>query len=267
MATVHGICAVCGRRAELTFEHVPPRKALNDRRVEKITGEDWLYGGPKGAKKSRIQQKGSGFQATCARCNNDTGGWYGREFLNWVFRAAEILQCYAGPAVMDADAMPHYVTATFAGMRPLLFLKQIVYMLIVINGPRFGDHNQHLRRFVLDREVVGLPPDEHFHLALVWGPHARHIGLGGKVDLEAGGAAGLSEIAFAPFSYVLRVGQHLESLPPCEISSFASYRPEDIVDVELHLLMGFVHLPLPCDYRSSAAIEAQGGDLGGPYLF
>jgi hypothetical protein len=267
MAAKHGRCAVCGRHDRLTFEHVPPRKALNDRRIEICSAQDWLYRGSGDVPRGRVQQRGSGFTATCAKCNNDTGSWYGGEFGRWVFRGVDVLTRYAGPAPMDDDPEQHFVTAVFPNVRPALFLKQVVYMLLVVNGPAFSDRNPELRRFALDRERVGLPSEYHFHLALLWGPYSRHVGLGGKIDTDMGGSAVLSEIAFAPFSYTLRIGERLSSLPPCDVSGFAEYSPSDVRDVELHLLVGFCHMPLPCDFRSRSAVAADGGDIPGAWLY
>ena len=140
-------------------------------------------------------------------------------------------------------------------MHPLLFLKQVVYMFMVINGTGFGELNQELRRFVLSKEATGLPPRFHFHLALYWGPQGRLVGGSAKLDLDRGVSAYLSEIAFFPFACALRIGERLPNLPPCEISRFSSFGPEETADVELTLLVGFGNTQIECDYRSSAALK------------
>jgi hypothetical protein len=253
-------CWVCGQFRTLTFEHVPPKKAFNNQRVEVCSVEDWLYRQP-GVSVSGRWQKATGLVATCAGCNNNTGAWYGGEFVAWVLRAADILARLPSPAAMDQVPQRIVVTATFPAVAPLLFLKQVVYMILATNGPDFGRLNPDLRQFVLDKEMVGLPPRYHFHLGLLWGPNARQVGAAGKIDIFKGQNAVLAEVAFAPFSYVLRIGDRLDSLPPCDISGFSRYKPDERLDLELTLLVGFCHAPLACDYRSMAAILADGGGV------
>ena len=37
-----GKCALCGREGPLSYEHIPPREAFNDKRVRTITGDDYF---------------------------------------------------------------------------------------------------------------------------------------------------------------------------------------------------------------------------------
>lgn len=255
-----GTCSACGTSSKLTFEHVPPRSALNAHRTEVFSGEDWLNRHEGGLDRGRIQQRGSGYQATCQDCNNGTGSWYVRSYLDWVRRGADVLGRFAHPARLDQDPQLHHVTAEFTGVRPLPFLKQVAYMHLVVNGWEFTRRNIALRDFVLARESTGLPERYHFHLGLIYGPSARHVGIGAKYSLESDTSAVLSEIAFPPFSYVLRIGERLPSLPPLDISRFASYGLDEVVDMELGLLVGFTHTPFHCDYRSSAGMQTDIAD-------
>ena len=250
-----GTCSACGTSTTLTFEHVPPRSALNAHRTEVFSGEDWLKRNEGGLDRGRIQQRGSGYYAACQNCNNKTGHWYVRPYLDWVRRGVDVLGRFAHPDRLDRDPQLHHVTAAFTGMRPLPFLKQVAYMHLVVNGWEFARRNVALRDFVLAREATGLPDRYHFHLGLIYGPSARHVGIGAKYSLETDTSAVLSEIAFPPFSYVLRIGERLPSLPPLDISSYASCSLDDVADLELSLLVGFTHTPLPCDYRSAAGMQ------------
>lgn len=162
---------------------------------------------------------------------------------------------FAHPAALDQEPSPQHVSTSFAQMRPLPFVKQVVFMLLVVNGWEFTCRNLSLRDFVLAPERTGLPPRYHLHLALVYGPSARHVGIGAKYSMDSDSSAVLTEIAFPPFSYVLRMGERIPSLPPQEITSFSNFHLHEIVDLDLNLLVGFTHTPLHCDYRSSAAMQ------------
>ena len=103
----NGQCHLCGSSGPLTFEHVPPSAAFNDHRVleadiHKLIGSDLLADlkNPTG----KYNQRGSGKFTLCRRCNNDTGGWYGRayvEFAHGIF----VTICDIGSALIG-DAKP-----------------------------------------------------------------------------------------------------------------------------------------------------------------
>src|SRR3712207_733867 len=88
-----GICHICGASGPLTFEHVPPQKAFNNKPVIVLPfdashlGPDPLAHGAKG----RVQQRGLGDYTLCARCNSVTGSWYGGDFVDWCYQGAVIL--------------------------------------------------------------------------------------------------------------------------------------------------------------------------------
>ena len=87
--TVRGYCKICGTFGDLTYEHLPPRSAFNDKG---ILLHSFLYTDhPKhkiGKKKAEIMhRRGVGFYTLCGKCNSDTGGWYGADYLTWAQQA------------------------------------------------------------------------------------------------------------------------------------------------------------------------------------
>ena len=38
---IYGICHMCGKETELTFEHLPPIKANNSNRAKTIVGDEY----------------------------------------------------------------------------------------------------------------------------------------------------------------------------------------------------------------------------------
>src|SRR5664279_2744142 len=145
MAKLRAKCAVCGEYDDLTFEHIPPKGAFNRESLRTLSGQDWLDHVSGTYRPGRVQQRGSGRKATCARCNNVTGGWYGGEYVRWAQVAADMLVRYRSPWSLDASPARHHIVAGLYGVRPLLFLKQLVYMFMVVNGTGFGELNQVLR--------------------------------------------------------------------------------------------------------------------------
>lgn len=75
---ISGICHICGKKTELTFEHLPPRKA-NNNRAKAIVGDELtkhIAGNDKpwdfSSCKYKDLQKGMGLYSLCQSCNNTT---------------------------------------------------------------------------------------------------------------------------------------------------------------------------------------------------
>jgi hypothetical protein len=108
---VTGECCICGYIGELTFEHVPPRAAYNDRRVfeakmENLLGGEWIPG--TAVTNGRYLQRGAGRYSLCGKCNNDTGAWYGTPYVDFARQAMVILSRSKGELSL---AISHAVRA------------------------------------------------------------------------------------------------------------------------------------------------------------
>ena len=106
-----GICCLCLEERRLSFEHVPPEGAFNDRPViladiNRLIGQD-LYKHLE-AQRGRQEQRGAGRHSLCERCNNDTGAWYVRAYIDFVQAAMPAFgQVQAGQAaIITASLRP-----------------------------------------------------------------------------------------------------------------------------------------------------------------
>jgi hypothetical protein len=180
---------------------------------------------------------------------------YVPETIRWVEHGAVVLNGIGDLYGEDARSYRRVVRATFAGVKPLLFLKQVVYMFLCVNGPGFTAAHPDLRGFVLSRDSRDMSDACHFHLALTCGPHARSVAGSAVSNIHTGAITYLSDISFPPYSYTMWLGQPYEQLSPCEITHFRAYGPSDVCDVSLPLQIGFTHHALPSDHRSRAALE------------
>ncbi len=255
--TRKGVCAVCCEYAELSFEHIPPRSCYNNRSMEFLTGTKVFERAPGAVMRGTISQRGAGGQYTCGQCNNAAGRWYVPETIQWVARGVEVLSRIGDREGQDTRPFSRFVNVVFSGVKPLLFLKQVVYMFLCINGPGFTVRHPDLRAFVLDRESTNMSDECHFHIGLTWGPGARSVAGSAVTDLRRSGATYISDISFPPFTYAMWLGQPYHALAPCEITRFKSYEASQVCDVPLALQVGFTHLAFPSDHRSRAAIELQ----------
>lgn len=242
-----GKCHLCGKVGELSFEHVPPRKAFNEKPVVKAKFDEVLGLGPDAQIKGPVQQRGMGDYTLCLKCNNDTGSWYGRSFVDWCYQGLEIL--------LKTNAKPTLIYLNY--LFPLRILKQIITMFFSVNGPGFGDANPALVKFVLNRDEYNLSPKYRFFVYYNTSGRFRYAGVSAMVNVYTGKLWTLSEINFPPYGYVLT----FDSGPPdsrlFEITHFSKYRYNDHAVKALRLPVLPTHMWFPGDYRTKEEIEKQ----------
>lgn len=105
-----------------------------------------------------LKDRGAGVHTLCADCNSLTGGQYVPELKEWTGRGMSIVL----QATKEGQPPGNAVECTLKKVRPALFLKQLVAMLASVNQPTLLDDHPELRRFVLEREAMGLPSIDSF---------------------------------------------------------------------------------------------------------
>jgi len=191
-------CWICQTVGPLTFEHVPPRRAFNDRRifeadVQELLNGKWSPGQAPG--KGKWEQKGAGRYSLCEHCNNTTGSWYGSAYVEFAQRGAELMSASLGELSL---AYPFEIY-------PLRVIKQLAVMFFTACGPGLSKAHPDLVRFVLNRDMRNFPGDlglfAYFHHPTK-STSIRQSGVTGRLSLD-GGSDTFAEIAFPPFGFVL----------------------------------------------------------------
>ncbi len=242
-----GRCRICGWEGPLSFEHVPPRAAFNDRPVLEVALERALQLGLDEPPRGRTNQKGMGAYTLCPRCNNDTGGWYAEAFSKWCSQGMEVLVRSGGhPRLIYL----HHIL-------PLRVIKQIITMAFSANSDRFREVHPELVQFVLDRERRYLHP--RYRVFAYYNTEGTFRFLGDGLvayNLYQQRMYQTTEITFPPFGYVLTVDGSQPDPRLYEISRFARYGYDEFEVAALHLPVLPTHLPIPNDYRTREEIEA-----------
>ena len=197
MSSKVGECCICGSIGGLTFEHVPPRAAFNDRRVfeasiENLFAGQWIPGTP--ITKGRYVQRGAGRHSLCQKCNNDTGAWYGTPYVDFTRQAMTLLDRSKGELSL---AYPYRIF-------PLRVLKQIVVMFLSACGPGLRKAHPDLVRFALNRETQFFPTYIDIWAYLhhpTESTSVRQAGVAGLINPD--GPHVFSEIAFPPFGLIM----------------------------------------------------------------
>lgn len=247
--TQTGKCHICGNVGRLSFEHVPPESAFNDKPVIIKPFE----GG-----KGKIQQRGMGAFTLCIPCNNNTGSWYGADFVKFCYMGMEILQ--------RSNGNPKLIY--MYQLYPLRIIKQIIVMMFSANSEVFADKHPELVKFVLNKNLRYLSPKYRFWLYYNYVGEPRFSGVTARANFNNGTSIIFSEITYPPFGYVMTLeNSDKRNDPPddrlIEISDFVNYGYNEFDNREIRAISLPTHLELPGDYRTSeeiynTVIESQG---------
>lgn len=241
-----GTCAICLEQGKLSFEHVPPKSALNNRAIRAWYGEAILAAMHGAEKGYRIQQRGSGGMTLCAACNEFCGTHYVPAFLELVTAAVPIVEAgHRSGLVYLKD-----VHALAVG-------KQILAMFCSVQGPSLVEHTPWIRKLLLDTSTFGLPKDLRIFLGFTPdGGVARQSGFSSLVNLRGGSSRVFAELAFRPFVYVLCA----DSEPPdprlVDVTwlLFQPWGERRRIPLDLAILSIASHLP--GDYRRADELAA-----------
>lgn len=251
--TKYGKCHICARQGALSFEHVPPRAAFNDRPVVKAGIEEFLKNDndPEGMDEITggvKQQRGAGAHTLCPKCNSDTGAWYGNAYADWAFQGLKIAHY--------AQAAPSLVH-TFH-IFPLRIMKMIICMFFSANHDEWSEAWPDLVRFVLNPQQKHINPKIRIYAYFNLSARSRQSAVIGSFAFGSSGTHNIfSEISFPPWGYVLS----LSSPPPdkrlIDISEFARYSYNDWKHINLRFPVLPVYSYIPGDFRTREQVIEQ----------
>jgi hypothetical protein len=243
-----GFCCACGTLGPLSFEHVPPEAAFNDRGVYLATLTDYFEDGrdrdPRTVRRKK-QQRGMGRETLCERCNSNTGAWYGNAYVSWAYQG--MLYRQKGPPGGSSLLLPFHI---FPGR----VAKQILCMFASAIGHEPFTSNPDLVRYVLNRTHRGIPTKYRIYCFLMalestssrQSPIAASIsGLGTGAPVHV-----FSEISFPPFGYILAVDSPPIDSGLADITFFTESNATDWRDLHLRLPVRSVNSHFPGDFRA-----------------
>lgn len=251
-----GNCRICGNKAKLTYEHMPPKGAFNNNKHFYVTTFDKILEKNKSAdfkglteidlKQANKKQGGIGFYTLCKTCNNATGRWYGDEYIKWIYIAAWILKNSNNNPIQEYQIKIY----------PLRIIKQIISMFFSLNHDRFHEEFPSLKNFILHKENSTLDQAIRvFAYYNVLGAH-RYCGHVVSGDLKTGQIVHMSEITFPPIGLVMTINSESPDRRLTEITHFSKFRYDDFVQYTQNFKVLPTHLPMyPGDYRTEEEIK------------
>lgn len=242
---IEGVCHLCGEQTMLSFEHVPPKAAFNDKTVmlgdiEKILASDTLEDPT-----PKQKQGGFGKHTLCRRCNSNTGDWYARDFVEWAYQAMHLLH---KARVAPSLHYPFYI-------RPANVLKQIICMFMSVNASGFQNVHPELVKYVLDRHEKYLPDKYRFYSFYNCSARSRWSGVTAQMTLGKSNIV-MCEIAAPPLGFVLLLEGSKPHPALLDITHFSKFNYREIcAPMFLKMPVLPIHSIFPGDYRSKEEIE------------
>ena len=262
MSSHWGKCALCGKECELTFEHIPPRKAFNWFPQKSFSGDSLFKTLSEEERKPwdfsslpyNNDQRGMGKYSLCESCNSLTGSWYGDEYVRFARGLHSVLS--------GMDVIPGKTTVEVEGkFKPLLVIKQIISMFCSINS-YYGEDSpvQQLRNFVLNKESTNFPKDR-FRLGMYLFSNGIERRANFSVNLNMQNAAThmriVSEISAYPLGYLLYLDPAPDFKMPCpDITCFSDCKYTDECTIKIDLPVYECNTIIAEDYRSKQELDA-----------
>ena len=254
-----GKCHLCGKQEKLTFEHIPPQKANNNKRVHAIIGDTLMQhiGGVKkpwelSGLRYKNMQRGMGGYTLCESCNNLTGEWYARDYTNFANIVGYLLN-----NKINVDEIQSF-GVQIENMYPLRIIKQILCMFVSTMHPEFLDANEELRKFILDKNSTNL--DKTKYRISMYTLKEQKIQWSGLNAMITG--KNVRTVAFMdlyPLGFVLELEPKEENFKYVQdITNLATdydYNFRGTVYMQLNILER--NTLYPCDFRSKKEIETQ----------
>lgn len=221
--TTVGKCAICGQHKKLTFEHVPPQSAFNNKSIYIQTHDylfeerSYLYG------KKKKSNKGFGGYTLCESCNNNTGDWYARDFGDFAHQGMQ--------AIQNLNAPSYNIVGRY-DIKPLNVLKQIVTMFMSADKSGHLQSQKDLVDYILNKDSQLLPDRYKVFIYSTLSSTKRFLGYSSVYDPQLG-IQNWSEINFQPFGYLLAEESGPAHKDMVEISIFNRFKYNEQKEVFL----------------------------------
>lgn len=247
-----GKCALCGKECELTFEHIPPRAAFNDKPVKGVSGEKFIGLNRNPWEIEDLQyinlQRGYGKYSLCQECNNNTGSWYGDEYLLMVRAAYSLL-------AMSKEKPVYGII--IKECHPLRLIKQVLSMFCSIN-PLPDKRMEPLRSFVLNKNATGLDPTK-YKVCMYFTDSSllklNGLSVIGHISETGCNAMAISEITAFPLGFLLyfdpKNGWEYNGI---DITSFGQAEYDDKTEVTIPFIKLEVNSWISGDFRTKDEI-------------
>lgn len=229
-----GICCLCGLEKKLSFEHVPPKFALNNKLVYIQNSEQISDTKSKIYQTKNRSPRGFGGYTLCESCNSNTGKWYASDYADFAIQGLDIIKGYDNSAL--------FIKGNYK-IKPLNVIKQILVMFM--SADKVGQYrsNKALVDFLLNKEIVGLSPIYKVYLYSNVSIYHRLFGYTVTM-VDDGSIQKWAEFNFKPFGFLLTENSLPAHPKMVDITDFALFNYNETAEITLSLPYLMVCNPL-----------------------
>ena len=247
-----GVCHICGKYDNLTFEHIPPKKAFNFTRAKLITGDEiiktiadetrlpWDYSNLN----YKNEQRGVGIYSLCSSCNNLTGSLYGEEYIKFAYTIDKLLK---GKDKIDKQTVGIYIEEVYLSR----IAKQILSMFCSTYSG-FAKTYPIVKELILNRNKT-LNDFSKFRITMFLLKEYK-IGYTGLNAMYTGGEIiTVVEIDAYPFGFILELDPKSQSTD-LDITNFLSYKYDEKFNIKFGINFHERNIIFPTDFRTKEEI-------------
>jgi len=252
-------CVFCGSTSEISREHIPPRSAGNSFAGWEHTAADWLERESLddfGKKGSHIQGGVWGY-VLCRTCNSRTSR-LSAGYVEVAERAVGLLGQLPSVDVLNAEAHSRELSCVLKGVRPGLFVRQLLSHMLVLGSPwgLVGRHPE-LVDSVLNGTAVALPSQMSIGMVLCPGPYGLSSGPMLHIDSDLRRWRWFVELTHPPlgFEFVLASSDPAPFSPVTGMQGFLEVEESYRADISGNLCVGLKNTGFPGDWRTRTQIE------------
>jgi len=250
-----GYCHICQKYGKLSFEHIPPKLALNNRRTKAYTGDSMIelisgknrYPWDKEGLRYESLQKGFGVYTLCCSCNSLTGTLYAEEYAKWFYSVLEMIRKNQKEYNDSFGAQ-----FTLAKVYPGRFIKQIL-SIACSSYPNFVNDYPFVKDLILKKNFVFKEnPGFKIYMYLLKTPLNGYTSKAGYL-LKDVGLKFVNEIFLYPFGFIISLSDFEER--EMDITSFIQYGYDDEAIIDFKANIHEKNSLFPIDYRSQDEIK------------
>lgn len=249
-----GYCKICNKYGKLTFEHIPPKCALNDKEARIYTGDSFVelmcnknkYPWETEGIKYKLLQKGLGDYTLCSNCNNITGELYGEEYKKWFYTVLKLINDNK-----EQHMIAKTVTIRLMNVYPGRFIRQIL-SIICSTYHGFSSKFPYIKDLILNKDYIYNDKlGFRIYMYLLKNPYNGYTGMTG-ILLSDGRIKMINEIDLYPFGFYLSLSDTREN--ETEITNFINCNYDDCCEVEFTLNLHEKNNLIPTDFRTKEEI-------------
>ncbi len=216
---------ICGNNGVLSYEHIPPKGALNSKSKLVQNHEHLLEESNPKFGKSGVLRKGFGKYCLCEKCNNFLGANYVNDYIDFVNQCIHQYD--------EAILINEFKVLEF-NIKPLNIFKQITAMFLCLNEHAFTkDDKEIIKRFLLEKENRTFIENHNIYIYNTFSSLDKWIGC--QTLYRNGTVVSCSEIAYKPFGFQFTFNSNPTDLSFQTINDFINFDIDKIVSVKMAL--------------------------------